>query len=183
MKKIETKFKDCFLIDLISHIDDRGYFQETFHLKKYADLLPEKTTFVQDNLSKSKKGVIRGIHFQNKNSQGKLIRVVAGEVFDVAVDLRLNSSTFGKYHSEILSEKNSKQFWIPEGFGHGFMTLSDHAVLEYKCTNFYDPKNEHTLLWNDQSLKIRWPRINPIILSEKDKLGLDLNSVKLLLNH
>ena len=136
MEFYKTKLKDCYSIKPIRHKDNRGYFQETFHQEKYSKFLPEGTNFVQDNLSKSKKGVVRGIHFQLKNSQGKLVRVIAGEIYDVAVDLRLNSPTFGKYHAEILSEKNFKQLWIPEGFGHGFMTLSEEAILEYKCTNF-----------------------------------------------
>lgn len=175
MEICNTKLKDCYVINLKRFNDERGYFQETFHKKKYSKLFPENTSFVQDNLSKSKKGVVRGIHFQSKHPQGKLVRVVVGEVFDVAVDLRLNSPTFGKYHSEILSDQNFKQLWIPEGFGHGFMTTSNEAILEYKCTNFYKPEYEHTLLWNDENLNINWPKMNSVLISEKDKLGIKLN--------
>lgn len=127
--------------------------------------------FVQDNQSKSKKGVLRGMHFQTKNSQGKLVRVIKGEVYDVAVDLRDGSETFGKWYGVLLSDENKKQFYIPEGFAHGFLVTSDEAEFVYKCTNYYDPTSEGGLLWNDKDINIEWP-ITPdmeILLSEKDK--------------
>ena len=127
--------------------------------------------FVQDNQSKSTKGVIRGLHFQYKMPQGKLVRVIKGEVFDVAVDLRGDSPTYGKWEGVILSEENKKQFYVPEGFAHGFLVLSDVAEFTYKYTNFYDAKDEGGILWNDLDVGIEWPvnNINEIILSEKDK--------------
>ena len=179
MKITKTKLKDCFVITPISHKDERGYFQETYHEIKYSDLLPVNTRFVQDNLSKSKKNVIRGIHFQSKNPQGKLVRVVKGEVFDVAVDLRSDSPTFGDYHSEILNSENFRQIWLPEGFGHAFMTLSNEAILEYKCTDFYNADFEHTIIWNDKELDIKWPNRKPII-SAKDSLGLKFTDINKL---
>ena len=127
--------------------------------------------FVQDNQSKSTKGVIRGLHFQYNNPQGKLVRVIKGEVFDVAVDLRKNSSTYGKWEGVKLSEENKKQFYVPEGFAHGFLVLSDEAEFTYKCTDFYDSEDEGGILWNDPDIGIVWPvdNINEVVLSEKDK--------------
>lgn len=128
-------------------------------------------TFVQDNESKSSKGVLRGLHFQRKHSQGKLVRVTKGEVFDVAVDLRIGSATYGKWEGVILSEENKKQFYIPKGFAHGFLVLSDEAVFNYKCTDFYAPEYDGGVMWNDPDINIEWPLegIENILLSEKDK--------------
>lgn len=127
--------------------------------------------FVQDNESKSKKGVLRGLHFQIKHTQGKLVRVINGEVFDVAVDLRKHSPTFGEWEGIILTGENGKQFYIPEGFAHGFLVLSDEVVFNYKCTNFYAPEYEQGILWNDSDLGIKWPlgKVEEVLLSEKDK--------------
>ena len=132
--------------------------------------------FVQDNYSRSFKNVLRGLHFQENNVQGKLLRVVQGEVFDVAVDIRENSPTFGQWVGMILSAENNKQLWIPPGFAHGFLVLSDIADFEYKCTNYYDPHSERCLLWNDPTINISWPISNPI-LSDKDKLGKSLQEL------
>ena len=167
MKTINTKLNDCVIIEPTVHGDDRGFFLESFHLSRYAELAGIKLPFVQDNHSRSTKGVLRGLHFQKTKPQGKLVRVVKGEVFDVAVDLRKESSTFGEYESVILTEENKKQFWVPPGFAHGFIVLSDYADFEYKCTDYYDPSDEGSILWCDQELGIDWPLVNPI-LSEKD---------------
>lgn len=164
---IKTKLKDCVIIEPKVYGDDRGFFLETFQVNKYKELADITYPFVQDNHSRSSKGVLRGLHFQKKRPQGKLVRVVRGEVFDVAVDIRRDSPTFGKWEAVILSEKNKTQFWVPPGFAHGFQVLSDSADFEYKCTDFYDPFDEGSLLWNDPALNIPWPINNPI-LSEKD---------------
>lgn len=150
--------------------DDRGYFMETYN---YSDF--EKAglgmKFVQDNQSKSKKGVLRGLHFQTKHPQGKLVRVLSGEVFDVAVDLRRNSPTYLQWHGVILSGENKKQFYVPEGFAHGFLVLSDEAEFTYKCTDFYYPEFEAGIMWNDPDINITWPieKVGEVLLSEKDK--------------
>ena len=150
--------------------DNRGYFMETYNYNdfKAAGL---DMVFVQDNQSKSKKGVLRGLHFQKKNPQGKLVRVVSGEVYDVAVDLRKGSDTYGKWYGVLLSAENKKQFYIPEGFAHGVLVLSDEAEFAYKCTDFYHPGDEGGLLWSDPEIGVEWP-IEPgmeLIISEKDK--------------
>ncbi len=146
--------------------DSRGYFLETYQQKKYAELGITQP-FVQDNQSYSTHGVLRGLHFQLRHPQGKLVRVTQGSVFDVAVDIRRNSPTFGKWHGEILSAENKKQMYIPENFAHGFCVLSDSAEFLYKCTDFYVPGDEAGLIWNDPQLAIDWPIDNPV-LSAKD---------------
>ncbi|MBY4847224.1 dTDP-4-dehydrorhamnose 3,5-epimerase [Serratia marcescens] len=150
--------------------DARGFFLETFEKKRYQEMLDIDLDFVQDNHSRSSKGVLRGLHFQTQNSQGKLVRVVRGEVFDVAVDIRPGSPTFGQWEGVILSEENKTQFWVPPGLAHGFVVLSDIADFEYKCTDYYDPASEGCLIWNDPTVGIEWPIETPL-LSEKDKLG------------
>jgi dTDP-4-dehydrorhamnose 3,5-epimerase len=152
------------------HGDDRGYFMETYNQKDMQEA-GLAMTFVQDNQSMSVKGVLRGLHYQINHPQGKLVRVIWGQVFDVAVDLRKNSPTFGAWHGEILSAENKKQFYIPEGFAHGFYVLSDTAEFVYKCTDFYHPGDEGGLRWNDPAIGVNWPLLPGItpILSEKDK--------------
>lgn len=151
--------------------DDRGLFFESFNDERYRDLLGEEFTFVQDNISVSKKNVIRGLHFQSPPfAQGKLVSVLKGAVLDVAVDIRKGSPTYGKHITIILSEENKKQFWIPPGFAHGFASLEDDTVFSYKCTAYYSPTSEDTLVWNDSELAINWGVTEPII-SEKDKIG------------
>ncbi|ASM16031.1 dTDP-4-dehydrorhamnose 3,5-epimerase [Serratia marcescens] len=150
--------------------DARGFFLETFEKKRYQEMLDIDLDFVQDNHSRSSKGVLRGLHFQTQNPQGKLVRVVRGEVFDVAVDIRPGSPTFGQWEGVILSEENKTQFWVPPGLAHGFVVLSDIADFEYKCTDYYDPASEGCLIWNDPTVGIEWPIETPL-LSEKDKLG------------
>jgi dTDP-4-dehydrorhamnose 3,5-epimerase len=149
--------------------DDRGWFMESWNRRLYEEM-GVKASFVQDNLSHSRKGVLRGLHFQNPNAQGKLVSVLQGEVFDVVVDLRRTSPTFGKSLGMELSSRNRRQVYIPEGFAHGFLVLSDMATFFYKCTAFYDPQSEHTLLWNDPALGIDWKIKHPVV-SAKDQQG------------
>lgn len=170
MQVISTQIKDVKIILPKVFGDERGFFLETFEKKRYQDMLEIDYDFVQDNHSRSTKGVLRGLHYQTVHPQGKLVRVVRGEVFDVAVDIRPNSPTYGKWEGVILSEENKKQFWIPPGLAHGFIVLSDIADFEYKCTDYYNPTGEGCLLWNDPQLGIQWPLSNPM-LSEKDKAG------------
>jgi len=169
-KFVKTSIEGVFVIEPTVFGDERGYFMETYHQKEFKEAGLD-VTFVQDNHSKSRKGVLRGLHFQIINPQGKLVRVINGEVFDVAVDLRKGSPTYGKWEGVKLSEENKKQFYVPEGFAHGFLVLSDEAEFIYKCTNFYDAEDEGGILWNDPKIGIEWPleNINEIILSEKDK--------------
>ena len=146
--------------------DSRGFFMETYSRPVYSQAgIPEH--FVQDNVSFSRKGVLRGLHFQNPNAQGKLVHVLQGEIFDVAVDIRRDSSTFGRWHGEYLSAANCRQLWIPAGFAHGFCVVSDSALLAYKCTDVYAPQNEGTVRWDDPDIGIDWPARDPVI-SEKD---------------
>lgn len=164
---MKTSLNGCVIIEPKVFGDGRGFFLEAFHTSRYADLAGISLPFVQDNHSRSSKGVLRGLHFQKTKPQGKLVRVVRGEVYDVAVDIRKDSSTFGQWEGIILSEENKKQFWVPPGFAHGFVVLSNVADFEYKCTDYYDPSDEGSILWCDSDLGIRWPVENPI-LSNKD---------------
>ncbi len=166
---IDTEIADVKIIEPTVFGDARGYFMETYSEKEFSDA-GISVKFVQDNESRSRKGVLRGLHFQKKNPQGKLVRVIEGEVFDVAVDLRKASATFGKWVGVTLSAENKKQFYIPEGFAHGFVVLSETASFVYKCTRLYAPGDEGGLLWNDPQVGICWPvgeNFTPI-LSEKD---------------
>ena len=167
---IETKIKDLYIIEPKVFGDGRGYFMETYNKKAFEEA-GLNMVFVQDNESKSKKGVLRGMHFQTKFTQGKLVRCTQGEVYDVAVDLRKGSPTYGQWEGVLLSAENKRQFYVPEGFAHGFLVLSDEAVFNYKCTNLYAPEYDGGLLWNDPDVGIEWPLegIDEIILSEKDK--------------
>jgi dTDP-4-dehydrorhamnose 3,5-epimerase len=150
--------------------DQRGFFLETFNASRYNDIL-RNVQFVQDNFSSSNKGVLRGLHFQNPPyTQGKLVQVITGSALDVAVDLRRNSETYGQHVKVLLSSEKRNQFWIPEGFAHGFLSLEDNTIFSYKCTNYYNPQSEVTILWNDRNLEIDWQIDNPII-SPKDKEG------------
>ncbi|HFG2077074.1 TPA: dTDP-4-dehydrorhamnose 3,5-epimerase [Vibrio cholerae] len=173
MKVIETDIPDVKIIEPAVFGDERGFFMETWNQKRFEELVTGKPTqFVQDNHSKSKKGILRGLHYQTENTQGKLVRVVSGEVFDVAVDIRKDSPTFGKWVGVYLSAENKRQLWVPEGFAHGFYVTSDEAEFVYKCTDYYNPKAEHSLLWNDPSINIEWPSSEGLLLSDKDKEGL-----------
>ncbi|KES16094.1 MULTISPECIES: dTDP-4-dehydrorhamnose 3,5-epimerase [Gilliamella] len=176
MEVIQTEIPDVKIVKPKVYGDERGFFLETFEQKRYQEMLGISLNFVQDNHSQSQKNVLRGLHFQKENPQGKLVRVVRGEVFDVAVDIRKDSSTYGKWVGVILSEDNKSQLWIPPGLAHGFLVMSDIADFEYKCTNYYDPNSERCLLWNDPTVNINWPISTPI-LSEKDKLGKTLQEL------
>lgn len=176
MEVIQTEIPDVKIVQPKVYGDERGFFLETFEQKRYQEMLNINLTFVQDNHSRSQKNVLRGLHFQKENPQGKLVRVVRGEVFDVAVDIRENSLTYGKWVGVILSEDNKSQLWIPPGLAHGFLVLSDIADFEYKCTNYYDPNSEGCLLWNDPTVNINWPISTPI-LSDKDRLGKTLQEL------
>ncbi len=173
MNVIKTKLKDCVIIEPKVFGDERGFFLETFQAERYVELVGITLPFVQDNHSRSSKGVLRGLHFQKTKPQGKLVRVVKGEVYDVAVDIRQGSSTFGEWEAIILSEENKTQFWVPPGFAHGFVVLSDTADFEYQCTDYYDPTDEGSILWNDPDLDILWPIKHPK-LSSKDASALKL---------
>ncbi|BCV60623.1 dTDP-4-dehydrorhamnose 3,5-epimerase [Shewanella algae] len=176
MKVIDTKIPDVKIIEPTVFGDERGFFMETWNQKCFEELVTGKPTkFVQDNHSKSKKGILRGLHYQTENTQGKLVRVVAGEVFDVAVDIRKGSSTFGQWVGEYLSAENKRQLWIPAGFAHGFYVTSEEAEFVYKCTDFYNPEAEHSIIWNDEDIDIEWPLITSPLLSGKDKLGTTLS--------
>jgi len=178
MKVIKTKLQDCVIIEPRLFGDERGFFLETFQATRYRELAGIKQDFVQDNYSRSTKGVLRGLHFQKNKPQGKLVRVVKGSVFDVAVDLRPNSKTFKYWQGVILSEQNKKQFWVPPGFAHGFVVISDTADFEYKCTDYYDPKDEGSIIWDDSDIGIDWPISKPI-LSEKDSSASKLADLEL----
>jgi dTDP-4-dehydrorhamnose 3,5-epimerase len=167
VKVIETKLKDCVIIEPKVFGDERGFFLETFQAERYGAQAGITLPFLQDNHSRSSKGVLRGLHFQRNKPQGKLVRVVNGEVYDVAVDIRLDSPSFGQWEAVILSDENKRQFWIPPGFAHGFVVLSETADFEYKCTDYYDSSDEASILWNDPDLEIPWPIENPK-LSIKD---------------
>ena len=168
MKVTETQLPGVVLIEPKVHEDARGFFLETFQRKRYEEALGRSLEFVQDNHSRSGKGVLRGLHTQRQHPQDKLLRVVRGEVFDVAVDIDPASPTFGQWASAILSEDNKHQFFVPAGYAHGFQVLSDVADLEYKCIGYYAPEDESGLIWNDAEVAVDWPLADPI-LSEKDR--------------
>ena len=170
MKVIDTKIPDVKLLEPQVFGDERGFFMETFRDEWFKQNVADRT-FVQENHSKSVKGVLRGLHYQTENTQGKLVRVVSGAVFDVAVDMREFSPTFGQWVGEILSAENKRQLWVPEGFAHGFYVLTDEAEFTYKCTDYYNPKAEHSLIWNDEIVGIEWPLEGEPSLSAKDLAG------------
>jgi len=179
MNVIETNIPDVKIIEPSVFGDERGFFMETWNQKKFEELVTGKSTkFVQDNHSKSKKGILRGLHYQTKDTQGKLVRVISGEVFDVAVDIRKCSPTFGQWVGVYLSAENKRQLWVPEGFAHGFYVTSDEAEFVYKCTNYYNPAAELSIAWDDSDIGIVWPlRDNQKpLLSNKDEQANGLHS-------
>lgn len=179
MKVIPTKIKDVLIIEPQVFGDDRGFFLESFNARKFATETGVNLEFVQDNHSRSGKNVLRGLHYQIQQPQGKLVRAVVGEVLDVAVDLRKSSPTFGQWVSCVLSAENKKQFWVPPGFAHGFLVLSDSADFLYKTTDYYAPQHERSLLWNDPELAIDWLIKEEPILSSKDKSASPLKTAEL----
>ena len=182
MKAIPLTIPDIILFEPRVFGDDRGFFFESFNQKTFDKIVGIATTFVQDNHSKSTKDVLRGLHYQiHPKAQGKLIRAIQGEIFDVVVDIRKDSSTFGHWLGEVLSADNKKQLWIPLGFAHGFLTLSDNAEILYKTTDFYAPEFERCIIWNDKEIGIKWPLHEEVILSYKDQNGLPLSDSKVFL--
>ena len=171
MQATATAITDVILIEPKVFGDDRGFFFESFNAKRFNQVIGKEVCFVQDNHSRSRRGVLRGMHYQIQQPQGKLVRVVSGEVFDVAVDLRKSSPTFGQWVGEYLSADNKKQLWIPEGFGHGFVVLSEYAEFLYKTTAYYAPEYERCIAWNDPTLAINWQYQGQPELSVKDQQG------------
>lgn len=179
MNVIDTKLKEVKIIEPSIFNDERGYFFESFNSKRFNQAIGKDINFVQDNHSFSTKNTLRGIHYQlPPHAQGKLVRVLEGEVYDVAVDLRKSSDSFGAWTGAILSGENKKQFWVPEGFGHGFVVLSESAHFLYKTTNYYNKESEGSIIWNDKELEIDWKTDNPI-LSDKDAAANELQEAKL----
>ena len=173
MKVTPTKLAGVLIIEPRVFGDERGFFFESFNQRAFDDAVGTHVDFVQDNHSKSSRNVLRGLHYQlPPKAQGKLVRVVQGEVFDVAVDLRKDSPTFGQWVGEILSAENKKQLWIPAGFAHGFLTLSDTAEFLYKTTDYYSPEHERCIRWDDADVGVQWPLSTPPLVSGKDALGL-----------
>ena len=170
MRKIETPLSGCFLLEPVVHGDERGFFVETWNRRTFREIGID-FDYVQDNHSRSTRGVLRGLHYQVGNPQGKLVRVTSGSVFDVAVDLRRSSETFGRWFGVELSEANKRIFWVPPGFGHGFYVTSETADFQYKCTEFFTPENDRGIRWNDPTIGIDWPLIDGMEpgLSAKDK--------------
>lgn len=158
--------------------DERGFFFESFNLRAFRDATGRSIEFVQDNHSRSVKDVLRGLHYQIEKTQGKLLRVVAGEIFDVAVDVRRSSATFGRWVGAHLTSANRKQLWVPEGFAHGFLVVSDHAEVLYKTTDYYAPEHERAIAWNDPAIGIDWPLAREPILSARDRGGVSLDAAE-----
>lgn len=179
MEITPTRIPDVWVFTPRVFGDDRGYFLETFRSSHFKERGIEKE-FVQDNQSKSSQGILRGLHYQLEFPQGKLVRVLSGEVFDVAVDIRRSSPTFGQWVGELLSADNKKQIWVPPGFAHGFYVTSESAEIAYKCTEYYHPEDDHSLLWNDPDIGIEWPLVTPDpVLSDKDKNAKNLSEAAL----
>jgi len=174
MKATPLAISDVILLEPKVFGDDRGFFFESFNQAKFEAAIGRHVTFVQDDHSRSVKNVLRGLHYQIQQPQGKLVRVVQGEVFDVAVDIRKSSPTFGQWVGEILSEENKRQMWVPEGFAHGFVVLSDAVECLYKTTNYYAPEHERCIVWNDPAIALQWPIDGEPVLSAKDQQGKSL---------
>ncbi|MDA7089057.1 dTDP-4-dehydrorhamnose 3,5-epimerase [Pseudomonas sp. SA3-5] len=179
MKVIASELPEVLILEPRVFGDERGFFYESFNARAFSEATGLNRTFVQDNHSRSLRGVLRGLHYQLQQAQGKLVRVVAGEVFDVSVDLRRSSPTFGKWVGIHLSAENKRQLWLPEGFAHGFLTLSEYAEVVYKTTDYYAPAHERCIRWDDPSLAIDWPLDSTPQLSAKDQAGLSLADAEL----
>lgn len=172
MDVIRTKIDGVLLLNPKVFGDERGFFYEAFNQREFNNILGTEQTFVQDNQSKSRKNVLRGLHYQVKRAQGKLVRVISGAIYDVAVDIRRRSATFGKHTAVIMSSEHKQMLWIPPGFAHGFLVMSDYAEVLYKATDYYAPEFERCIMWNDLDLAIRWPlHGEPAALSDKDRRG------------
>jgi len=173
LKIVETSIPDVKIIEPKVFGDERGFFLETFRVDWFKENVAD-VTFIQDNHSKSSHGILRGLHYQMESTQGKLVRVTSGKVYDVAVDMRKSSPSYGQHVGVVLSGENKRQFWVPEGFAHGFYVMSDSAEFVYKCTDYYAPQHEVSLLWNDLALDIQWPLVDAMkpSLSAKDEVGL-----------
>ena len=178
MKVTATAIPDVLVLEPRVFEDNRGFFLESYNQKRFDDAVGRNVHFLQDNHSRSVRHVLRGLHYQIHQPQGKLVHVIAGEVFDVAVDLRRSSPTFGKFVSMVLSAANKKQLWIPEGFAHGFLVLNEAAEFLYKTTDYYSPQDERCVIWNDPAIGIDWPKDGEPILSAKDLLGLPLSKAE-----
>jgi dTDP-4-dehydrorhamnose 3,5-epimerase len=181
VKVTKTEIPDVLILEPRVFGDERGFFFESYNKQKFEDATGASCDFVQDNHSSSSRGVLRGLHYQIKQAQGKLVRVVSGEVFDVAVDIRKKSATFGQWVGVILSSENKKQMWIPEGFAHGFLVLSEKAEFIYKASNYYSPEFERCIRWDDKALDISWPLSELPVVSEKDNKGSSLASAEIFL--
>ncbi|MBU6482893.1 MAG: dTDP-4-dehydrorhamnose 3,5-epimerase [Nitrospirae bacterium] len=178
MRSIRLAIPDVFVVEPRLYRDDRGFFFESFNARAFEAAIGKHLTFVQDNHSCSSKNVLRGLHYQIRQPQGKLVRVIAGVIFDVAVDLRKGSPTFGRWVGDILSAEDKKQIWIPEGFAHGFAVISDQAEVLYKTTDYWSPENERCIIWNDATLGINWPIDGQPIISSKDARGATLQAAE-----
>jgi len=178
MKVVGSALPDVLIIEARVFGDERGFFYESYNERAFADATGLRVHFVQDNHSRSGKNVLRGLHYQVRQPQGKLVRVTAGEIYDVAVDIRRSSPSFGKWTGDLLSAANRRMMWIPAGFAHGFLVTSDSAEVQYKTTDYYAPQHERCILWSDPDLAIRWPLAGAPILSQKDRDGLPLRKAE-----
>jgi dTDP-4-dehydrorhamnose 3,5-epimerase len=179
MKVTRTEIPDVLILEPRVHQDERGFFLESYNRRTFKDATGLDVEFVQDNESFSVRNVLRGLHYQVRQAQGKLVQVMAGEIFDVAVDLRRSSPTFGKWVGVMLTGGGHRMIWIPQGFAHGYIVLSEHAIVFYKTTDFYAPEHERTILWNDPTLGIRWPLEGEPIVSDKDRRATPFRSAEL----
>jgi len=179
LKAFKTRLPEVLILEPDVYEDERGFFLESYNQEVFNKLLGKKVKFVQDNHSKSAKGVLRGLHYQRKNPQGKLVRVTSGSIFDVVVDIRKTSSNFGEWIGVKLTHKNKKQIWFPRNFAHGFYVLEENTEVLYKATDFYNPKEERTIRWDDQDISIDWPIESPPTLSSKDKGAFGLKEADL----
>ncbi len=180
MKAERLAVPDVLVLEPVVFGDDRGFFFESFNQRRFEEAIGRTVSFVQDNHSRSTRGVLRGLHYQVAHTQGKLLRVIQGEIFDVAVDIRKGSKTFGAWVGATLSAENKKQMWVPEGFAHGFLVLSEMAEVLYKTTDFYSKEHERCIMWNDASLAITWPLTGDPLLSSKDATGVAFCDAELL---
>ena len=179
MKVVRTEIPEVLAIEPQVHGDDRGFFYESYNQRVFTEATGLDVRFVQDNHSRSARNVLRGLHYQLRQPQGKLVRVTAGEIYDVAVDIRRSSPTFGKWTAVVLSAANRKMYWLPAGFAHGFLVTRDHAEVQYKTTDYYAPEHERCIAWNDRELNVGWPLRGEPVVSRKDQAGLAFREAEL----